>query len=79
MPDSEMGEELCVCIRRHERVVPSEQQLREFCRGKLADFLTPRYFKFSVRFPLTATGKVDKLQLTKTIMQELKSHERSWQ
>jgi non-ribosomal peptide synthetase component E (peptide arylation enzyme) len=46
---------------------------------QLADFLTPKYFRFSVQFPLTATGKVDKLQLKKTIMEGLNIEERSWQ
>ncbi|KDR21518.1 Acyl-CoA synthetase family member 2, mitochondrial [Zootermopsis nevadensis] len=71
VPDPRLGEEMCVCIRQRACTALSEQQLREFCRGKLADFKTPRYFSFLPEFPRTATGKVDKLWLKKSVMQEL--------
>jgi acyl-CoA synthetase (AMP-forming)/AMP-acid ligase II len=39
---------------------PTEAELSEFCRGRLAAYKIPARWLFTASFPLTATGKVRK-------------------
>jgi acyl-CoA synthetase (AMP-forming)/AMP-acid ligase II len=39
---------------------PTEAELSEFCRGRLAAYKIPACWLFTAGFPLTATGKVRK-------------------
>ena len=41
----------------------TEEEIREFCRGKIAHYKVPRYVKFVDEFPMTVTGKVQKYKL----------------
>ena len=45
--------------------------LREFCRGRIAHFKIPRYFKFVDEFPMTVTGKVQKFKMREQAIDEL--------
>jgi fatty-acyl-CoA synthase len=50
-----------------------DEDIRAFCRGKIAHFKIPRYIKFVDGFPTTATGKVQKYLLRERITAELLS------
>ncbi|WP_136680875.1 AMP-binding protein [Neptunomonas sp. XY-337] len=72
VPDKKYGEELIAWIRLHpdaENV--SEEQLREFCKGKITHFKIPRYFKFVDEFPMTVTGKIQKFKMREISIAEL--------
>jgi fatty-acyl-CoA synthase len=47
----------------HERAELDEDELKEFCRGKIARFKIPRYVRFVDAFPMTVTGKVQKFKM----------------
>jgi fatty-acyl-CoA synthase len=51
----------------------SDEDIRAFCKGKIAHFKIPRYIKFVDGFPTTATGKVQKYLLRERIAAELTS------
>ena len=74
MPDPKFGEEIAACIRLIEGEAATADELRDFCRGKLAHFKVPRYIHFVDEFPMTVTGKVQKFvlreQLTELLEQE---------
>ena len=40
--------------------IPTEEDVRQFCRGQIAHYKVPRYVKFVEEFPMTVTGKVQK-------------------
>jgi fatty-acyl-CoA synthase len=63
VPDHRYGEEICACIRLREGAVVTPDEIREFCRGKIAHYKVPRYVEFVEAFPLTVTGKVQKYLL----------------
>ena len=46
-------------------------ELREWCRGKIASFKIPRYWKFVDEFPMTVTGKVQKFKMREASVAEL--------
>ena len=47
------------------------QELRELCRGHLAHFKIPRYWKIVDEYPMTVTGKVQKFKLREMAEREL--------
>jgi fatty-acyl-CoA synthase len=49
----------------------SGDELREFCRGKIASYKIPRYWKFVDGFPMTVTGKVQKFKMREAAVAEL--------
>ena len=71
VPDLRYGEELCAWVRLREGQEVSGEELREWCRGKIASFKIPRYWRFVEEFPMTVTGKVQKFKMRETSMAEL--------
>jgi fatty-acyl-CoA synthase len=63
IPDSKYGEELCAWIKLKSGVTTTEEEIRQFCRGKLAHYKVPRYVKFVDAFPQTVTGKIQKFKI----------------
>lgn len=63
MPDEKWGESPHAFVILRSGQNPSESELREFVRGRLAHFKCPRAFHFVSELPKTATGKVQKFVL----------------
>ncbi|OFI37382.1 AMP-binding protein [Arthrobacter sp. SW1] len=64
VPDEKYGEELMACIiLKPGAEALDEEQLRDFCRGKLAHFKVPRYLDIRESFPMTVSGKVRKVEM----------------
>jgi fatty-acyl-CoA synthase len=63
VPDVRYGEELCAFVVARSGSSPSEDEIREFCRSKLAHYKVPRYVVFTDDFPMTVTGKVQKFKM----------------
>ena len=49
----------------------TEQEIRDFCRGKLAHYKVPRYVRFVAGFPQTVTGKIQKFKIRERMCGEL--------
>ena len=71
VPDPKYGEEVCAWIKLREGEEASEQDIREFCEGRIAHFKIPRYIKFVDAFPMTVTGKVQKYVMREQMSDEL--------
>ncbi|KAF0287239.1 Acyl-CoA synthetase family member 2, mitochondrial [Amphibalanus amphitrite] len=71
VPDERLGEELAVWIKAREPGAITEQQIRSFCKGRIAHFKVPRYIRFRDDFPVTVSGKVQKFELRNTFAREL--------
>jgi fatty-acyl-CoA synthase len=71
VPDERYGEELMAWIVPRGGASPTEEAIKEFCRGKIAHFKIPRYIKFVDAFPMTVTGKVQKYKMRETAIEEL--------
>jgi fatty-acyl-CoA synthase len=63
LPDECRGEEVCAWIRPKAGTTLSEEEVRQFCRGRIAHYKVPRYVVFVEEFPTTVTGKVQKFKL----------------
>lgn len=70
VPSVKYGEEVMACIRLREGVECSEEEIREYCTGRIAKFKHPRYIKFMDEFPMTASGKIQKYKLRELAIKE---------
>ncbi len=71
VPDRKFGEQVMawVCLRDGKRATAEE--LKEFCRTRLAYFKVPHYWKFVDAFPTTVTGKIQKFRMREISIVEL--------
>jgi fatty-acyl-CoA synthase len=63
VPDAKLGETVAAWIRLKPGVSASEDELRDFCRGKIAHYKVPQYVRLVEEFPMTVTGKVQKFRI----------------
>ena len=71
VPDPKFGEELMAWIQVKEGTQLTEDQVKDFCRGQIAHYKVPRYFKFVSEFPMTVTGKIQKFRMREVSVAEL--------
>ncbi len=71
VPDVKHGEELCAWIRLRPGQELSQDDVRDYCRGKIAHYKIPRYVRFTRDYPMTITGKVQKFKMRETSITEL--------
>jgi fatty-acyl-CoA synthase len=63
VPDARYGEQVAAWICLHEGETATEDELRDFCRERIAHFKVPRYIRFVDALPMTVTGKIQKFVL----------------
>ncbi len=71
VPSERYGEEVMAWVKLREGAEITGDQLTEHCRGKIATFKIPRYWKFVDEFPMTVTGKIQKFRMRETAVEEL--------
>jgi fatty-acyl-CoA synthase len=71
VPDERYGEEIMAWVQVRDGGALGEDDLREWCRGKIAHFKVPRYVKVVDEFPMTVTGKVQKFKMREAAIAEL--------
>ena len=71
VPDERMGEELMAWVVVREGGLLSEEELKDFCKDRIAHFKVPRYVKFVDEYPMTVTGKVQKFLMRQMAIDEL--------
>ncbi|GBM76267.1 Acyl-CoA synthetase family member 2, mitochondrial [Araneus ventricosus] len=72
VPDKRMGEEACAWICLKEDAELTEEEVKEFCKGKISHYKIPRYVMFVKEFPKTQSGKIKKIEMTKIASEKLK-------
>jgi len=63
VPDETFGEEVSAWIKLKSGVSMTAEELKAYCKGKIARYKIPRYIAFVEEFPMTASGKVQKFKL----------------
>jgi fatty-acyl-CoA synthase len=71
VPSERYGEEVMAWVKLRDGASASEEDLVGFCRGKIATYKIPRYWKFVDGFPMTVTGKIQKFKMRETAVEEL--------
>ena len=71
VPDERFGEVIMAWVQLEAGAELDEDDLKAFCKGKIAHFKVPQYVKFVSEFPMTVTGKVRKVEMRETSITEL--------
>jgi len=69
VPSEEYGEEVMAWVKVNAELTPAA--LKAFCRGQIATYKIPRFWKLVDEFPLTVTGKVQKFRMREIAAEEL--------
>jgi fatty-acyl-CoA synthase len=71
IPDQRFGEQVAVWIRLRDGELCTEDEIRDYCRERIAYFKVPNYIRFVDEFPMTVTGKIQKFIMQKQTVEEL--------
>jgi fatty-acyl-CoA synthase len=63
VPSEKYGEEVMAFIQIKPGNSITEEELKEYCREKIARYKIPKYIAFVENFPITASGKIQKYKL----------------
>lgn len=75
VPDGRYGEELCAWIIPKTGGTVTAEEIRTFCKDKIAHYKVPRYVRFVDAFPMTITGKIQKVVMREIMKDELQAVE----
>jgi len=71
--DSLLGEATCACIVPVEGAIVTSQEIVDWCRETLADTKVPDRVRFFDALPRTGTGKIRRIELSRSIQSESRS------
>jgi fatty-acyl-CoA synthase len=71
VPDRKYGEQVCAWIRLRHGHEAGEDDIRAFCKDRIAHFKVPRYVRFVAEIPMTVTGKPQKFKMRAAMEKEL--------
>ncbi len=71
VPDRKYGEQVMAAVKLKDGIDCSEEEIRDFCRGRIANYKIPAYVKFVDEYPMTASGKIQKFKLREMAIREL--------
>ncbi len=63
LPDVKLGETVAAWIRVKAGESLTAEELRAWCRGRIAHFKVPQHIRFVDEFPMTVTGKIQKFRI----------------
>ena len=75
VPDIRFGEEIMAWVKLRDDADLTEDDLKAFCKGKIAHYKIPRYVRFVPEFPMTVTGKVQKFRMRELAIEDLGLHD----
>jgi fatty-acyl-CoA synthase len=70
VPDAYYGEEIAAWIQLRAGERATEDEIRAFCKGRIAHFKVPRHIRFVEEFPMTVTGKLQKFRMREIAIAE---------
>ncbi|HJT56855.1 MAG TPA: AMP-binding protein [Ktedonobacteraceae bacterium] len=71
VPDPKYGEEIVAWVKLKPGEQVTGEELKEFCKGKIAHYKVPRHFMFVDAFPMTVTGKIQKFLMREQSIEAL--------
>ncbi|WP_289047860.1 AMP-binding protein [Carboxylicivirga marina] len=71
VPSAKYGEEVMAWVIMKNGDKISGEDLQAYCKGQIATFKIPKYWKFVEEFPTTVTGKVRKVEMREISAKEL--------
>jgi len=74
VPDERFVEEVMAWVVLKPGETADAEEIRDFCKGKIAHYKIPRYIKMASEFPMTVTGKIQKFRMREMAIEELGLH-----
>jgi fatty-acyl-CoA synthase len=74
LPDTRLGETVCAWVRLKPGQTMTDEDLKDFCKGRIAHFKIPQHVRFVDAFPMTVTGKVQKFKIREAEIERLGLH-----
>jgi fatty-acyl-CoA synthase len=71
VPSEKYGEEVVAFIQLKEGESATQEEIKEFCTGRIARFKIPAFILFVDEYPTTASGKIQKYRLRQQAIQAL--------
>jgi fatty-acyl-CoA synthase len=71
IPDRKFGEQVMASIILKKGMEMTEDEVRAFCKDKIANYKIPRYVRFVDSYPMTASGKIQKFKMRDMAIKEL--------
>ncbi|REC49639.1 AMP-binding protein [Chryseobacterium pennipullorum] len=71
VPSEKFGEEIMAWIKVRKGFTLTEEELGEYCKGRIAHYKIPKYWKFVDEFPMTISGKIRKVEMREISIKEL--------
>lgn len=65
------GEEVMAWVKPRSGYEITPESLTEYCKGQIATYKIPKYWKFVDSFPMTVTGKIRKVEMRELSEKEL--------
>lgn len=72
VPSEKFGEEVMAWVKVRNGFDVTEDELLNYCTGKIAHYKIPKYWKFVEEFPMTISGKIRKVEMREISVKELK-------
>jgi fatty-acyl-CoA synthase len=63
VPDARLSEVAVAFVQLEPGSTLTEREVIDYCRGRVASFKIPRCVAFLDEFPMTSTGKIQKVKL----------------
>jgi fatty-acyl-CoA synthase len=70
LPDERLGEIVLAWVRLKTGEAATAEEIREFCRNRIAHFKIPQCIRFVDSFPTTLSGKIQKFKIREMEMRE---------
>jgi fatty-acyl-CoA synthase len=70
LPDAKLGETVAAWVQLKPGEQATGEEIRDFCRGKIAYFKVPQFVRFVDSFPMTVTKKVQKFLMREQEIRE---------
>ncbi len=71
VPSEKFGEEVMAWVKVRKGFTITEAELLDYCKGRIAHYKVPKYWKFVDEFPMTISGKIRKVEMREISMKEL--------
>ena len=70
IPHPTLGEEVAAWVQLREGETATLNEIREYCKGNIAHYKIPQHVRFVSEFPMTVTGKIQKFEMRKAMVEE---------
>ncbi|CAL4080039.1 unnamed protein product, partial [Meganyctiphanes norvegica] len=71
VPDNRLGEKVCSWVRSSEGSQITADDIKNWCKGKIAHYKIPDLILFKADFPRTVSGKIQKFKMKEITVEEL--------